>query len=446
MQAISDLFHIDALSILMVGLISFITLVVVSFSRRYMRGDRKKPAFYLRIAILFISIAVMVSANHLGLFLGAWIVSNLFLTRLMLHKSEWPAAVASANLALKNFAIGTVSLTVGFLIIATNSPSLLISEIDLANFSGLELSVASLLIIIAALSQSAIWPFHRWLISSLNSPTPVSALMHAGLVNGGGFLLARFAPILLQQSMLMNFIFIAGILTAVIGTYWKLIQSDVKRMLACSTMGQMGFMIAECGLGLFAAAVSHLIWHGMFKAYLFLNSGGTAAEDRLAKSATSVQDFVLAALIGVVGLYSFSLVTNSPLVPNDTTVLISLLAWMACCQGALSVLQSQFAWRGLVATIPSVLIGAIYGLNLLMVEAFLQPLDIQQAQPLNALHLIAALVLIGAWLAMLVSQRKKSQATAQTPASWQLKLYVGQLNASQPDPKTVTAHRNHYQY
>ena len=105
--------------------------------------------------------------------------------------------------------------------------------------------------------------------------------MHAGLINGGGFLLARFAPMLAIQPPILNLIFIAGITTALLGTLWKLMQSDVKRMLACSTMGQMGFMIAQCGLGLFPAAVAHLSWHGLFKAYLFLSTGSAAKEKRL---------------------------------------------------------------------------------------------------------------------------------------------------------------------
>jgi len=128
------------------------------------------------------------------------------------------------------------------------------------------------------MTQSAIWPFHTWLISSLNSPTPVSAIMHAGLINGGGFLLTRFAGLFVQSTGMLQVIFFLGLLTALIGTLWKLMQHDIKRMLACSTMGQMGFMIAQCGLGLFPAAIAHLCWHGLFKAYLFLSSGSAAHE------------------------------------------------------------------------------------------------------------------------------------------------------------------------
>ena len=87
--------------------------------------------------------------------------------------------------------------------------------------------------------------------------------MHAGLVNGGGFLIVRFAPLYLNYPGILNIIFIIGLSTAIMGTLWKLMQSDIKRMLACSTMAQMGFMIAQCGLGLFSAAIAHIILHGL---------------------------------------------------------------------------------------------------------------------------------------------------------------------------------------
>ncbi len=444
MQQIGALFRFDPLSLLMIGLITFITLIVIAFSRRYMRGDRKKYSFYRLVAVLFLSICTLVSANHMALFVAAWAASNYFLTRLMQHKQEWPAAVASANLALKNSAIGCVSLLLGLSLLAPHS--LLISEIDFAHLAVWQASLSGFFILVAALSQSSIWPFHRWLISSLNSPTPVSALMHAGLVNGGGFLLARFAGLYLQQPLLLKCIFLAGICTALLGTWWKLMQNDVKRMLACSTMGQMGFMIAECGLGLFAAAVSHLIWHGIFKAYLFLNSGGTAAEDRLSRSPAKLSQFAIASVIGLFGLLAFTWVSDRPLLPNDSAMIIHLLAWMACCQGALSVMQSQYARPALTAVMPSILIGAVYGLNLRLVESVLEPLQIQQAQSISWLHIIAAAFLLLAWLLMIFIQRNTAQSQPHQLSIWQRKLYVTQLNASQPHPDTVTAHRNHYQY
>lgn len=444
MQQIIALFRIDPLSILMMGLITFITIIVIAFSRRYMSGDRKKNAFYQYVSIMFLSICTLTSANHMALFLATWILSNYFLTRLMQHKKEWPEAVASANLALKNFVIGSISLLLAFSFLAPES--LLISEINFSTLPSWKATIAGFFILIAALSQSGIWPFHRWLISSLNSPTPVSALMHAGLVNGGGFLLARFAELYFQQSLLLHLIFIAGICTAILGTWWKLMQNDIKRMLACSTMGQMGFMIAECGLGLFAAAVSHLIWHGIFKAYLFLNSGGGAGEHKLTRSSAKLTDFLIASVIGLFGLMIFIWVSGRPILPNDSSLIIHLLAWITCSQGALSLLQSQYPWPTVTAFIPSALIGAIYALNLAMVETYLEPLKIQQVQAISFIHIIAFGFLFFTWLLMIFTQSSNAKDQHNLRSVWQKKLYVKLLNGSQPHPETVTAHRNHYHY
>ncbi|MCB1149617.1 MAG: proton-conducting membrane transporter, partial [Chlamydiia bacterium] len=186
------------LSLIMMGLVGFVALCVATFSARYLKGDRKQAAFYLNLTGMVAAVFIMVSADHLLLFLVAWGASNLFLVRLMLHKSCWGAAKASAHLALKNFSLGFFFLGAALLIFywATGESSLrtlLKSPIETP-----WLIAGTLFILLAAMTQSSLWPFHSWLISSLNSPTPVSAIMHAGLINGGGILLARFAPLLFQ--------------------------------------------------------------------------------------------------------------------------------------------------------------------------------------------------------------------------------------------------------
>jgi NADH-quinone oxidoreductase subunit L len=108
----------------------------------------------------------------------------------------------------------------------------------------------------------------------MSGPTPVSALMHAGIVNAGGFLINRFAPLFLHTDLVLHWVFVVGLLTAVIGSVLMLAQNDIKKALGYSTMGQMGFMIMECGVGAFSLAIYHLIAHGLFKGTLFLSAGG----------------------------------------------------------------------------------------------------------------------------------------------------------------------------
>lgn len=138
--------------------------------------------------------------------------------------------------------------------------------------------LVAVLIVIAAIVRSALWPGPRWLPSTLAAPTPVSALLHAGVVNAGGFLLIRLSPLLGSVPAAPALALAAGLGTAVLGGVATAVRSDVKGALVYSTMSQMGFMIAECAVGAFAAAVFHLVAHGMYKASLFLGSGDGIAE------------------------------------------------------------------------------------------------------------------------------------------------------------------------
>lgn len=437
------LLHIDNLSLVMMGLVGFVALCVSSFSYRYLKGDRKQLAFYRNLLAMVLCVFVMVSANHLLLLLGSLIASNFFLVCLMRHKKEWNAAKQSSMLALKNFGLGLFFLGSACLILYNITGETSIQKINHTSTQSPWFITSALLIVLAAMTQSALWPFHRWLTSSLNSPTPVSAIMHAGLVNGGGFLLARFSPIIAQQPAILNSIFIAGITTAIIGTLWKLMQSDIKRMLACSTVGQMGFMIAQCGLGLFPAAVAHLFWHGLFKAYLFLASGSAAQEKRLHLDyPPSFKAFFLSLLCGFGGAYLFSLASNKNIFAGDTTLFLIALTTIAGAQLALPIVQGTSAIKMPLALGATLVTGGLYGLSVHLIESTLIPVSMSHTQPLNLLHIIGLVALVAAWVNLFFSKKPK---TKDCP-DWMLKTYVRMLNASQPHPNTVTPHRNHYQF
>ncbi|WP_455216891.1 proton-conducting transporter transmembrane domain-containing protein, partial [Kaarinaea lacus] len=132
----------------------------------------------------------------------------------------------------------------------------------------------------AAFARSAQFLLHNWLPYTMDGPTPVSALMHAGIVNAGGFLINRFAPVFVHSGDVLHSLFIVGLVTAVIGSVLMLTQNDIKKALGYSTMGQMGFMIMECGVGAFSLAIYHLIAHGLFKGTLFLGAGSVIHEAR----------------------------------------------------------------------------------------------------------------------------------------------------------------------
>jgi len=443
-QFLITLFHIDALAIVMVVMLAFIGVCVGSFAYRYMQGDTKYRAFFVQLSLLVISVTAMVSADHLAMLLGAWCLSNILLVRLMIHKASWKAARASGTLATKNYLLGAACVAAAFGILYSTTGITSIQALVHQRTEPLLMLPALILLLIGAITQSAIWPFHSWLTSSLNSPTPVSAIMHAGLVNGGGFLLTRFAPMYLSHSTLLTAIFLIGIVTALLGTLWKLMQNDVKRMLACSTMGQMGFMLAQCGLGLFPAAVAHLVWHGMFKAYLFLSSGSAAQEKRFDLAyPPNPFTFICLLICGVAGSLGFGLASGKSWFAGDTSLALMVVAFLGASQFSLSMLRIKTLQSMLLALIITGMVGVAYGGSAYLIAWAMEPMQLMQPQPLNSFHIAGIIALILAWLSILFIRNHEKKR--QLPV-WMLKGYVLALNASQPHPSSITAHRNHYQY
>lgn len=442
----SGFFRADSLSWVMAGLIVFVVANVAAYSRRYMAGDRNFGQQRRDVLLLGASVLVMVFSDHLLVLLASWTISNLLLVRLMIHKSQWNAARIAGHLALKTFSLGFLLLAGGFWLLADSVGSASVHGITSATDSPSPMVFLGLLLVaLAAMTQSAAWPFHRWLMSSLNSPTPVSALMHAGVVNGGGFLIVRFAPLYSTQPILLHGLFVAGLITAVVGTFWKLLQPNVKRMLACSTMGQMGFMLMQCGMGLFAPAVSHLCWHGLFKAYLFLSTASVVQEKRRAVSAspiTPMRLLIIICLAGVMGSVGFTLASGIRFNLTDTGCFLSGLAFMAAAQLARGLLERPLTGFSVIAT-PFVGLGAgvLYGINIRLVETALSAMPHTLPQKLDALYVAGLAVIFLVWIAMNLNLAVKLHSIK----AWK-QLYIAGLNGSQPHPQTVTATRTAYKY
>ena len=226
----TNLFNFDSLAMIMTMLVGFIGIMVAKFAINYMKGDKQYRSFFISLALLIATIILMVSADHLLVFILAWGLSNFILVKMMIHKNVWQAAKESGLLTAKTYLLGFCAMFIAFILLCIATGETSIEVINHQKNDSPLILIALILILIAAMTQSAIWPFHKWLISSLNSPLPVSAIMHAGLVNGGGFLIARFAPLYLNYPEILNMIFIIGLVTAIIGTLWKLIQSDINHI------------------------------------------------------------------------------------------------------------------------------------------------------------------------------------------------------------------------
>lgn len=430
-----NLFYCDSLAMIMVGLVVFIGATVGKFSVNYMKGDNQYKNFFISLLLLITSLILMFISDNLFLFILFWCVSNFILVRIMIHKISWKAARESGILAAKTYFIGLCSIITSFMLLFFATDETSIKAITEKSNDSFLIPVSLIFMLIAAMTQSALWPFHKWLISSLNSPLPVSAIMHAGLVNGGGFLIAKFAPLYLKYPVILDLIFILGLATAIIGTLWKLIQSDIKRMLACSTMAQMGFMIAQCGLGLFSAAIAHIILHGCFKSYLFLSSGSAAQEKRLDMHyPPKVTSFLSSLLCGAFASYFFALVSDHNWLSLNTSFLLVSIALIAGSGMALTILRKNVFIKLPLALFITSIGGALYGLNVKIVDSILAPLNLFQPQALNLLHIAGLALLISLWLVVIFAKNIPKR------------LYVMALNNSQPHPKTITTHRNYYQY
>ena len=441
---IVGMFHIDMISIIMIALVSFIGIVVCFFSRSYMKGDVLYQQFFRNILILLISVTLITVADNLVLFLSAWSCCNIILSRLIVHKSTWKAAKASGRLAIRNFILGFSLIILAFSILYKVTGSLSIQYIVHNTNDSLYSKIAMILLLIGAMTQSAIWPFHRWLTSSLNSPTPVSAIMHAGIVNGGGVLLVRFAPIYLSAPEILNIIFIFGLTSALLGSLWKLMQHDIKRMLAFSTLSQMGFMFFQFGLGLFASGLSHLCWHGMFKAYLFLASGSAAQEKRLDLGyPPSLICFLFSLVCGALGSYIFATINHKNCLPLDTSLIIVVIVFIAGSQLALTFLRRASVKNFPLAMIMTSVMATLYGANVYFFDLILSPLELMKLQPLSIFHVIALLMLTLSWLFIIFF--RYSNYKSDLP-DWLIKSYIIALNSGQPHPETITSYRKGYDY
>ncbi len=184
---------------LAIGLLTlFVAAIVASFSLRYMRSDRHPTRFFLTLGALVTSVLTLLFTQNLLVLAAAWCASGWLLASLIGHSGRWAEAHAAARRARHAFFLGDAALITALGILGWHAQS---SEVAAVLASAVTLpaplaAVAALLLVVAAAARCALPPFSGWLLSSMTAPTPVSALMHAGLVNAGGFLLIRFAPVL----------------------------------------------------------------------------------------------------------------------------------------------------------------------------------------------------------------------------------------------------------
>ena len=295
--------YLDALSLTLLVLIAFMTFIVSGFSLRYLDGEARQGVFMRWLAFTAAAVMLFAATNHLLVFFTGWFAATMGLHRLLVYYHERPGAHRAARQKLRVSLPGALCLIGAFLLMYLSTGALHYQGVFTVQTPSWALNIASFLLVLAAVAKSVQFPFHRWLPESMEAPTPVSAFMHAGIINAGGFLVLRFSPVLVQTPFVLGLLACFGGMTALLGAMMMLTQTTVKKRLAYSTVSQMGFMMLQCGLGAFVAATVHLVAHSLYKAHAFLNSGSLIRQLKLSRSSKAAATLSWPLVLVLAGFY-----------------------------------------------------------------------------------------------------------------------------------------------
>ena len=275
---------VDGLTAMMLLLVTTVSLMVHIYSREYMKGEVRFTYYYVMLSLFTFSMLVLVVSNNTLQAVIGWELVGLCSYLLIGFYWEEKSNQDAANKAFLTTKFGDVGLMVGVIVLSaglfdtgTSTPFNIQQTIDAAvsgELSNGTIALGMLLIFLGCVSKSGQMPLHVWLPDAMAGPTPVSALIHAAtMVTAGVFLIARLYPVVAQSYLVMATIAIVGVITMLFGGLLAVVQDDIKKVLAYSTVSQLGYMMAALGVGGYTAGIFHLFTHGFFKALLFLGSG-----------------------------------------------------------------------------------------------------------------------------------------------------------------------------
>lgn len=266
----------DVLSAVIALIVGFVGWVVVRYARSYLDGETREGAFHGLLLATLAAVLVLGMAGSLALLVASFIAVGLGIRRLLMFYPARPEARRAATKFALVWGGGDAALALAALLLWFAFGSADIGAINRAATAGpvpAAALIASGLLVLAALLKTAAFPVQGWLTEVMEAPTPVSALLHAGIINAGGVLMIRFAEVMQTSPGAMAALVMLGGFTALFGGLVMLTQAAVKTALAWSTVAQMGFMLLQCGLGLWALALLHIVAHSLYKAHAFLGSG-----------------------------------------------------------------------------------------------------------------------------------------------------------------------------
>ncbi len=432
-----SLFRINGLTLIIWATVTFFSAVVSTFASKYLIGFHYYNRFIALSLGFTASVMFLVFVDNILLLLLSWFGMGFFMARLIGINTQWGEAREAARYCQKQFFKGGLFLTIGMLLLVFYSNQFTLTGL-MQHYNDVPFAIllsSALCIIIAAAIQSAMFPFHRWLLSAMTSPTPASALMHAGFVNGAGILLTLLAPLFFKSDTMTLLIIIGGV-TAIVAQFTKLIQVNIKQKLGCSTTAQMAFMIMQCGLGFFNAAVVHLILHGFYKAYLFLSSGEEIAHLSPKKRRHHRFNYVQAiavVVLGILGALFFAWITGKGL-ESDGGIFLTLIVAITVGQAMDNIIKRQELSNMTKAIIGPVMFFISIGLYALMYNGatvFMGGLPmIDHPEPLSVLQIVFGIIFLLGFFIMKLGLYENFP--------W---LYVKLVNDSQPYKKTVLRYK-----
>ena len=459
--------YVDRLSAVMMVLISGVGTIIYRYSIGYLYQDPHERRYLALIGFTTFVLLCMVSSANLMMLFVFWQLLS-YLLYLLAHNHVHAATLAGAYRTFTLLRVGDIAFLAGIVLAhqlygTLEFPDLFArataSTVTLSPLPGWEVNGATavtLLLFIGGMSKSAQFPLHVWLPRSLYAPTPVHALLHAGIINAGGFLINRLAPLFGMSSTTLHVAFVVGTMTAILGASMMLAQNDIKKTLGFSTIGQMGYMIMECGLGAFSLAVFHLIAHGLFKATVFLNCGNVIhkarqepefphtdhhAEEEGFSRLTWSTGFVTTLFIPLLILLVTHGVLHIPLLESQGTVIFLFFIWITSSQAILTLtrLRAVASWKVSSAMLLTLLfIVFVYLFAVESFTAFLYPNPEEVASYFQAAALpnwlfdvmiaMATLMTISGWTYLYMRAHGRTMWTPAWIDGLRIRLYVLFMN------------------
>ena len=404
---------VDPLTAVMLLLVSFVGLVISRFAARALDGDLQQGRFLVWLSFTLGAVLLLVVSRNLVMFTVAWMLTSYGLHHLLEHYPDRPWAVWAARKKFLISRLGDAFLlaAVGLTLwrFGSSDYATIFAAADVIRDSGAPidwcLAAIGILFVLGAMTKSAQFPFHSWLPDTMEAPTPVSALMHAGIINAGGFLVIRLSPLVSLSHAALDLLALVGAFTALFGGVVMLTQTSIKRSLAFSTIAQMGFMMLQCGLGAFTAALLHIVAHSLYKAHAFLASGSVldaaattkvraCAPAGLASFLTTLP--VAAGIAAAATLGSLAAFGIDPTVKPGGLVLASVMG-LALTTLVWQALLSGSRWVSLAGIAAAFGVGLAYAAFYLGMDRLLASAAIAHGTiPASALdNAVAAIVVVG---------------------------------------------------